>query len=356
MNPIVPLHFLRGMHNKIKKELVEHAMSTGNDLKSHIDNALSGLEQAEKRWDEACEKAQIELDICRREGLVLLVYTDVENFPAQLRQIPDPPMVLFGRGRWNNDKVPLAIIGSRKATHYGLRTTRDLVLELSRYPVHIISGLALGIDGHSHRTALEMGATTSAFVAGGMGHFSPRSHQKIADQMVDEGGGYFTEQPFHQPSERQMYPVRNRLIAGSSLATVVIEAAKQSGAMITANQAFNYHRELFALPGALFQPMSAGPNALIHQQMAVPIHDLAKFPGEFYPVWANSDGEIDFSESIEGLLIREFPHGRKVQLYHLYERLPTRKQHINKGLAVLIDLGVLEKIGPNVYCRKTVKN
>lgn len=356
MNPIVPLHFLRGMQNKIKKELVDHVMDTGLDLNSHIKSTLAKIPEGQKRWEAACEKALSEIEICRREGLILLTYEDVENFPFQLRHIPDPPMVLFGRGRWNNDKVPMAIIGSRKATNYGLHTTRELVLEVSRYPVHIVSGLALGIDGHAHRSALESGATTSAFVAGGMGHFSPKAHQKIADQMVEEGGGYFTEQPFHQPSERQMYPVRNRLIAGATLATVVIEAAKRSGAMITANQAVGYHRELFALPGALFQPMSLGPNALIHQQLASPIHEIGKFPGEFYPLWRNSDGEIDFSKSIEGLLIREFPHGRKVQLYHLYERFKDRKQQINKGLAVLVDLGVLEKIGPNMYCRKTVKN
>lgn len=356
MNPLLPLHFYKGAINKVKKHFVLEFLDDTTVLKANIDAILQLHKDGPRLWDEAQEKARKELEICRAEGLNVLYFSDVNNFPEHLYQIPDPPMVLFGRGTWNNAKVPLSMVGSRKATNYGLHVTRQLVLELSKYPVHLVSGLALGIDVQMHRAALENGATTSAFIAGGIGALSPKSHEAVAKEMVDSGGGYFTEQPFSQPSLRQMYPVRNRLIAGASLATVVVEAARRSGAMITANQAFNYHRELFALPGAHFQPMSEGPNALIHQQMARPIFDYSEFPGEFYPVWQTSAGEIDFSERIESVLLQEFPHGRKVNVYHLMKTYEQHKRKIYSALRFLVEVGALDKIGPNTYCRKSPSN
>lgn len=353
MNVLLPLHFYKGANNKAKKTLVSNCLEGPNDLKANINQLLKLHKNGHQLWEYALERARIESDICVREGVNILYLNDVDNFPEHLHEIPDPPMVLFGRGKWNNAKIPLSVIGSRKATNYGLHATRQLVLELSKYPVHLVSGLALGIDGQMHRAALEYGATTSAFIAGGMGELSPKSHQRLADEMVASGGGYFTEQPFSQPSLRQMYPVRNRLIAGASLATVVMEAARRSGAMITANQAVGYNRELFALPGAHFQPMSEGPNALIHERKASSIFDYSKFPGEFYPIWQSAQGEIDFSQGIESRILREFPHGRKVNVYHLMKTQEEHKGQIFKALRFLVEVGALDKIGPNMYCRKS---
>ena len=184
--------------------------------------------------------------------------------------------------------------------------------DLSRFPINIISGLALGIDGTAHRTALDCGASTQAFLAGGLAHLSPPRHARLAQQILDAGGGYFTEQPFHTASLPQYYPVRNRLIAGSSLATLVVEAARKSGAMITANQAFQYGREVYALPGAVYQPMSAGPNRLIAEDIARLVVDAEHLVSSFYPIWAKKESQIDLAQALEGLLIEHFPHGRKV--------------------------------------------
>jgi DNA processing protein len=353
MNVLLPLHFYKGAINKVKKTYVSHYFDDPNALKANINNLLRLHKDGVRLWEEAQELALKETEIAVREGLNILCLNDVDNFPEHLHEIPDPPMVLFGRGRWNNAKVPLSMVGSRKATNYGLHATRQMVLELSRYPVNLVSGLALGVDGQMHRAALENGATTTAFIAGGMGELSPKSHQQIADELVASGGGYFTEQPFYQPSLRQMYPVRNRLIAGASLATVVVEAARRSGAMITANQAVGYNRELFALPGAHFQPMSEGPNALIHERKASSIFDYSKFPGEFYPIWQSAQGEIDFSQGIESRILREFPHGRKVNVYHLMKTHKDHKSQIFKALRFLVEVGAIDKIGPNMYCRKS---
>jgi len=356
MNTLLALHFYKGAINKQKKHFVSTHFDDLIGLEASIDAFIAQNPNGSGLWDQACELAHKEADICAREGVKILYFNDVDNFPSHLREIADPPMVLFGRGQWNNEKIPLSVVGSRKATSYGLHALRELVLHLSKYPIHLVSGLAFGIDGQLHKSALEYGATTSAFVAGGMGHLSPKSHQKLADEMVAAQGGYFTEQPFHQPSFPQMYPVRNRLIAGSSLATVVIEAARKSGAMITANQAFSYNRELYALPGAHFQPMSTGPNALIHQRMANSIFDYSKFPGEFYPIWQSAEGEIDFSDRFESTLLSEFPHGRRVSAYHLMKTYPSHKNQIYKSLRFLVEVGALDKIGPNMYSRKSPLN
>jgi len=174
--------------------------------------------------------------------------------------------------------------------------------------------------------------------------------------MVNNGGGFFTEQSFYKESLRNFFPVRNRLIAGAALSTLVIEAAAKSGALITANQAFTYNREVYALPGALFQPNSLGPNLLIEQLIARPVVQLESFPSTFYPLWIENTQKIDLSTSIEGRLIREFPHGRIVDSSYLKTKLNSSNTQIFKGLKILVDLGLLDRVGPHRYCRKTVSN
>jgi predicted Rossmann fold nucleotide-binding protein DprA/Smf involved in DNA uptake len=133
----------------------------------------------------------------------------------------------------------------------------------------------------------------------------------------------------------------------------VVEAARKSGAMITANQAFQYGREVYALPGALYQPMSAGPNRLIAEDIARLVVDAEHLVSSFYPIWAKKEPQIDLSQALEGLLIQHFPHGRKVHSAYLKSKLNVSNSRLFKSLQVLLDLGVIAKIGPHTYVRKT---
>ena len=263
-------------------------------------------------------------------------------------------MILFGRGTWPGVKSPLAVVGTRKPTGYGKDFCRRLAVELSAYPINFVSGLALGIDAAIHREAMDMGATTTAFLAGGLHAIGPKQHTALAQELVDEGGGYWTEQPFSQIPLKQLFPVRNRLIAGASMATFVIEAARKSGALFTAQQAFSDGRDVFALPGALFQPMSAGPNALIEQCCAQSVTRVADFPSRFNISWAKNDVSEVPKEDITTRMLRQFLPGRKLSSRQLRMALNCSNTIVFSELDWTITNGVLEKIGPDKYARKSL--
>lgn len=354
MKPLLCLHFFRSTTNAKKKQWIASLPSEVLNIENQFEKALLDAFPSPRDWDRAQQLAYAETCNAQREGYLITCFNE-PHYPSMLKELPDPPMALMGRGHWPHFKIPLAVVGTRKPTQYVLRAARELTTHLSEYPINWISGLALGIDGAVHQTALDVGATTTAFLARGMNHFTPRRHLNLARELVEGGGGYFTEQPFSQQPERHTFPVRNRLIAGASLATLVLEAARKSGALITANQAFHYGREVFALPGATNMPMSEGPNALIADEMAGAVVRWVDLAPSFYPKWRKNDGILGADRELEAEILKLFPHGRKVKLDHISHRLSQRKASIYKGLNTLVQLGHLERIGTQTYCRKTVR-
>ena len=353
MNTLLSLHFFKNWPNRIKKELVFEHGTTQKDLEGFLKRQISLDESLQRYWELAQEKAHLEIGHAAREGYSIVPISS-DLYPDGLKAVADPPMVLFGRGTWPAVKSPLAVVGTRKPTGYGRDFCRRLAVELSAYPINIVSGLALGIDAAIHREAIDMGATTTAFLAGGLHAIGPKQHTALAQALVDEGGGYWTEQPFGQIPLKQLFPIRNRLIAGASIATFVIEAARKSGALITAQQAFDYGRDVYALPGALFQPMSAGPNALIEQCCAQAVTGVAGFGARFNVSWAKNDVPAPVIEDIAQRMLRQFTPGRKLSSLQLRMALNCSNSIIFSELDWMIGQGVLEKIGPDKYARKTV--
>jgi len=353
MNTLLSLHFFKKWPNRLKKEVVIEYGASDNDLQIFIKRQISQNDSLKRDWEDAQEKAHIETGHATREGFSILPISS-PKYPDGLKVVPDPPMVLFGRGNWPAVKSPLAVVGTRKPSGYGKDFCRRLAVELSAYPINFVSGLALGIDAAIHREAMAMGATTTAFLAGGLHAISPKQHTVLAQELVDEGGGYWTEQPFSQIPLKQFFPVRNRLIAGASMATFVVEAARKSGALITAQQAFSYGRDVFALPGALFQPMSAGPNALIEQCCAQSVTSVADFPSRFNTSWAKNDVLEAPKEDIATRMLRQFIPGRKLSSRQLRMALNCSNSIVFRELEWMITNGVLEKIGPDKYARKSL--
>ena len=187
-----------------------------------------------------------------------------DPYPPLLREIPDPPAILYIRGELRpRDQNGIAIVGSRKFTPYGKQAASDLARDLTRAGLTINSGLALGIDAIAHHAALEHAGRTVAVLASGVDGIYPANNRMLAEKIIAGQGAVISELPLGTPPLKHHFPTRNRIIAGLSLGTVAVEAATDSGALITAAHALEQNRQVFAVPGSIYSPSSAGPNNLI---------------------------------------------------------------------------------------------
>lgn len=198
------------------------------------------------------------------------------QFPPLLQEIPDKPKKLYYRGEipnWENYKF-LVVVGSRKYTDYGRSACRELIEGLRGYPVVIVSGLALGIDSIAHESALRVGLKTIAVPGSGINRevIYPASHVGLSDRIIKAGGCLLSEFEPQQKSAPYMFPQRNRVMAGMSHATLVVEAEKQSGTLITARLAMEYNRDVLTIPGSIFSSNTEGPHYLI-KNGATPIRE-----------------------------------------------------------------------------------
>ncbi len=213
------------------------------------------------------EAAAREVERCRREGIEILFYTD-KKYPKKLKQAPDGPVILYYRGKADlNQPRIVAIVGTRRSTVYGREFVDRLVSGLAAHRALIVSGLAYGIDIQAHRAALKNGLPTVGIMASGLDTIYPSSHQSTAREML-ANGGLVTENRLGTLPEAHLFPARNRIIAGMADAVVVIEAARRGGALITAEIANSYNRDVFAVPGNLDRSYSEGCNNLIKNHKA----------------------------------------------------------------------------------------
>ena len=190
---------------------------------------------------------------------------DDADYPARLREIAQPPPILYLRGDFlEEDAWAVAIVGTRRVTSYGQQVTEEVATFLAQNGVTIVSGLARGVDGIAHKAALKAGGRTLAVLGSGVNRIYPPEHRTLAEQIA-KTGAIISDYAPDTPPEGSNFPPRNRIISGLSMATIVIEAAETSGALITANFALEQGREIFALPGNIFAPQSKGPNRLIQQ-------------------------------------------------------------------------------------------
>lgn len=199
------------------------------------------------------------------EGIVLITRTD-PRYPPLLATIPDPPLCLFVRGDIGALRTQqIAVVGTRRATDYGLAATRVLVAPLARAGLTITSGLALGIDGAAHRTCLEASGRTIAVLGTGVDDAAiyPAAHRPLARDILASGGCLVSEYVPGTEGRKMHFPARNRIVAGLALGTIVVECPRDSGALITARFALDFGREVFAVPGPITAPQSAGPHAML---------------------------------------------------------------------------------------------
>jgi DNA processing protein len=231
------------------------------------------------------EEAARELERVRElEGADVLVLDD-GAYPQLLREIPDPPITLYVRGRWAEclEAPCVAVVGSRRSSTYGQNVALSLARDLASRGVTIVSGLARGIDAAAHRGALEAGGRTVAVLGTGLDEVYPRDHRRLAAEILEKGGALVTQFPLGTPPVAENFPYRNRIISGLSLGVVVVEAAENSGSLITARLALEQGREVYAVPGNITSRNSFGSNYLIKGAGAKLVQAWQDVAAEFPP-------------------------------------------------------------------------
>lgn len=198
---------------------------------------------------------------------ISLVSKDDADYPLLLKEIPLAPFLLYVRGNLFSDELSVAIVGTRKPTPYGKEVAETISREIAENNISIVSGLAFGIDGIAHKTAVKVKKRTIGVLGSGIDDASiyPQDHARLAHDILESNGALISEFPPGTPPFKHHFPQRNRIIAGMTKGTVVVEAREKSGSLITAHLAVEYGREVFAVPGSLFSSASRGTHALIKE-------------------------------------------------------------------------------------------
>lgn len=220
--------------------------------------------------EEALNRARNEIETAQRYKIDILPYGD-DRYPAMLREIPDAPTVLYKFGEADlGNPYNVSVVGTRKPTGYGAEFCRKFGTDLAALvpEATIVSGLAYGIDAMSHTAALDNGLPTIAVVGTGLHTIYPAANRQLAAAIVKNGGAIVSEYPYGTPGGRNNFLSRNRIIAGMSMVTLVVESAAIGGSLSTANYAFGYNREVHAVPGRITDPLSEGCNNLIRNEKA----------------------------------------------------------------------------------------
>lgn len=213
------------------------------------------------------KETEEEYNFIQKHGIEIAWIED-KNYPKRLKNCEDAPILLYYKGTASlNPSRVISIVGARNATNYGKRICEDFIQQLSDFDVQIISGLAYGIDSLAHRESLKNNIPTIGILGHGLDRIYPATHRELASRML-ENGGLLTEFPSGTNPDRQNFPMRNRIIAGLSDVTIVVEAAIKGGALITAEIANTYNRDVCAFPGGIDQEYSAGCNYLIKTNRA----------------------------------------------------------------------------------------
>lgn len=266
------LSFVKNLGPVAAKSLMAYLGSADQVFKTSPSKmaTIPGIgEKRASQWDfdEALRLAEKELEFAAKQGIELIFYTDA-RYPKRLKNCGDSPILLYSKGKMelNMPKV-ISIVGTRNATDYGKQLCRQLIEELQQYNVLIASGLALGIDVAAHKECLRLNVPTVGVLGHGLDRMYPSQNRATADKML-ENGGLLTEYPSGTIPDRENFPQRNRIVAGMADATVVIEAGLKGGALITAEIANSYNRDVFAFPGRLDDVYSEGCNFLIRNNKA----------------------------------------------------------------------------------------
>ena len=243
-----------------------------------------------------------ELELAERGDVDIITLFD-SDYPEILRELADPPLCLYVRGRLPEfPRKAVAVVGTRRMSAYGARMSERIAGTAAAMGYTVVSGLAMGVDTIAHRAAIKSGGITVAVIGAGLAHLHPKENIPLAREIIEHNGAVVSEFPISMPPSRQNFPRRNRIVAALCEGTIVTEAGIDSGAMITARLALENNRELFALPGNVDNPAAAGCNALIREgaclierfeDVAVALGSCVSIPQSEKKPELPSDGDMD---------------------------------------------------------------
>ncbi len=269
---LLALQHVDGVGDIVAKKLLQHcgsaeAIFTTKSAKLRNIDGIGSITAAKLSDKSIFKKAEAELNFIESNAIGVLSFRD-ENYPEKLKHCPDGPLLLFSSGKINlkNQRI-ISIVGTRQITSYGIETCRKLIADLAPLNPIIVSGFAYGVDIIAHQAAIEHNLQTIGVVAHGLNQIYPKAHKKYVAAM-ENNGGFLTEFRSTSEPEKENFVKRNRIVAGMSEATIVIESAEKGGSLITANLANDYNRDVFAVPGRLTDKYSQGCNNLIKTQRA----------------------------------------------------------------------------------------
>ena len=271
------LTFIEGIGPKLGRILLSHFGSATAILKAAPKDLrnIGGMGEVRAKAikdTSIIKRAEQEMLFAEKNKVNIIFLTD-PRYPARLKSCEDAPLLLFYRGAAPLDaQKVVAVIGTRQNTDYGLRATEDLIDGLQGQENMIVtSGLAYGIDAIAHRRCVKVGLPTVGVVGHGLDRIYPSKNTQLAKDMIEAGGGILAEFPSGTKPDASNFPMRNRVVAGLSDVTVVVESDAKGGAMITAYMAASYNRDVAAFPGRVYDAKSGGPNKLIKMNIASPI-------------------------------------------------------------------------------------
>ncbi|HJU45310.1 MAG TPA: DNA-processing protein DprA, partial [Chitinophagaceae bacterium] len=248
-----------------------------NSEMEKLEEAIGTIKARNIRSFRDFKRVEEEIVFVEKYNIIPLFITD-EEYPARLRECYDPPTLLYYRGRANlNATKVVAVVGTRYNTEQGREITEQLVKDLSEYGILIVSGLAWGIDSVAHNAALRYNLRTVGVLGHGLDRIYPTEHADLAREILKSRGGLLTEFRKDTIPEKYNFPSRNRVVAGMSDAIIVVETDVKGGSMITAQLANDYNKDVYAYPGRITDPKSAGCNHLIRNQEAIMLTDTQQF-------------------------------------------------------------------------------
>jgi len=294
----------------------------------------------------------LEMEKHEQEGIKITTQED-NQYPSLLKQIYDPPAVLFSRGLLPAEsEFLIAVVGSRKHTTYGKIATEKITLELSKTGITIVSGLALGIDEIAHRKCVEEKTKTIAVLGCGIEkqNIYPSSNKILAERIIEQGGCVLSEYPIGTPPYKSNFPQRNRIISGLCLGVVVVEAAIKSGALITAKSALDQNREVFAVPGPITSAYSEGTNNLIKSGATLVVE------GSDILESLNLKQAMEFSEAKEIIpqtkeegAILECIFGEPMSVDEIIRRTKINPSEVISTLTLMEMKGIVKNLGSSKY-------
>ncbi len=300
------------------------------------------------------KRIDLEFSLARKAGISFIALGK-EGYPENLKEIPGAPIVLYVKGSLlPADKKAIAVVGSRKASFYGLSNAAEFGFKLASLGFTVISGLARGVDTQSHKGALRSGGRTIAVIGSGLNELYPAENKELAEE-ISRNGCVISEFPLHARPLACNFPRRNRLISGLSQGVLVVEAAQNSGALITAGFALEQGREVFAIPGKIDSPNSSGTNGLIKDgaKMVTALDDiLEEFPPALVcaiPDTAQESGvgeDIPLEQKLQSLIT-----DRAIELDELMERTNANLTSVYHALFNLLAQGRVKQLAGKQFVR-----